>query len=133
MNTPGPILLFDGVCNLCNGLVTFIIRKDHGAKIKFAHLQSHSGQMLLKQFSLVSDDIDSVVYIVENKYFLRSSAVLQVFKDLGRGWNMLYSFIIIPEFIRDFFYNLIARNRYKIFGKKDSCRIPEPGKIERFL
>ena len=133
MNTPGPILLFDGVCNLCNGLVNLIIIKDHDARIKFAPLQSHAGQSLLKQFDLNADDIDSVVCIAGNRHFLRSSAVLHVFKELGSGWRLLYGFIIIPGFIRDFFYNMIAGSRYKIFGKTDYCMVPTPGIKERFL
>ena len=133
MITSGTILLFDGVCNLCNGLVRFIIRRDPGAKIKFTPLQSPVGRSLLKKFDLSADDIDSVVYVAGEKYYLKSSAVLHVLKELGGGWRLFYGFIIIPKFIRDFFYNLIARSRYRIFGKTKTCMVPMPDIEERFF
>jgi len=133
MNVPDKILLFDGVCNLCNGLVRFIIKHDRNSKIRFTPLQSSKGKMLLTQLKLDINDIDSVVYISGQKYFVKSSAVLHVLKELGGGWRMLYSLIIIPVFIRDFFYNLIAAYRYRIFGKRDTCMIPTPEIIEKFF
>ena len=133
MTTSGPILLFDGVCNLCNGLVKFIIRRDRGAKIRFAPLQSPAGQSLLKISGLAANEIDSVVYMSGDKRFLKSSAVLHLLKELGGGWRLFYVFIIIPKFIRDFFYNIIARMRYKVFGKTESCMVPTPDIKERFL
>jgi predicted DCC family thiol-disulfide oxidoreductase YuxK len=89
--------------------------------------------MLLTQLKLDINDIDSVVYISGDKYFVKSLAVLHILRELGGGWRLLYSFIIIPDFIRDFFYNLIASNRYKIFGKKETCMIPTPEISERFF
>jgi predicted DCC family thiol-disulfide oxidoreductase YuxK len=133
MNLNGPILLFDGVCNLCNALVNFIIRRDYDAKIKFAALQTPAGQSLLRKFDLATVGMDTVVYVVGDKYYLRSAAVLHVLKELGGGWRLFYSFIIVPEFIRDSLYNLIARSRYKIFGKSDTCRVPTPETEKRFL
>lgn len=133
MLTSGNILLFDGVCNLCNGLVRFIIRRDPDAIIKFASLQSPAGQSLLERFDLSAKEIDSVVYITGDKRYLKSSAILHLLKELGGGWRLFYGFIIIPGFIRDFFYNLIAVNRYRIFGKTDTCMVPAPDIMSRFL
>ena len=129
----GPILLFDGVCNLCNSLVRFIVKRDHDAKIRFAPLQSPAGQLFLKKFDADLDDIDTVVYITGNKYFIKSTAILQLLKDFGGGWQLFYGFIIIPKFIRDFFYDLIARTRYRTFGKTDKCMVPAEDIKERFL
>jgi len=133
MNPSGPILLFDGVCNLCNALVRFIIKIDTGAKIMFAPLESPSGRYLLGKYDLPAGDIDSVVFIVGNKCFLRSSAVLHLLRSLGGGWKLFYGLIIIPKFIRDFFYNLIARTRYKIFGKTDTCSVSSLEVEKRFF
>ena len=99
MSNDAHILLFDGVCNLCNGIVQFTIKRDKEAKFKFASLQSSSGQLLLKQFNLPTDDFDSFVYINGNNYFLKSSAALHVLRELGGGWKLFYAFIIIPKFI----------------------------------
>jgi len=115
------ILLFDGYCNLCSRLVNFIIKRDKKAKFLFVSLQSASGQSLLKKFGLPTDDFDSVVYIRSDKYFLKSSAILYILKELGGIWKFFFIFIIIPNFVRDFIYKIIAKTRYKIFGRHDSC------------
>jgi len=115
------ILLFDGYCNLCSRLVNFIIKRDKKAKFLFISLQSASGQSLLKKFGLPTDDFDSVVYIRSDKYFLKSSAILHILKELGGIWKLFFIFIIIPNFVRDFIYKIIAKTRYKIFGRHDSC------------
>ena len=125
MITKGSILLFDGVCNLCDSLVGFVIRHDRSKKIIFSSLQSENGKSLLAQYGLPAGYLKSVVYIKENKYYTRSSAVLNILKDLGGGWSLFYGFIIIPVFIRDFIYNIIAGIRYRIFGKKISCLTPD--------
>lgn len=127
------IILFDGVCNLCNSSVQFVIKRDKKSIFKFASLQSESGQALLKKFDLPADDFNSFVYIKGEQCYLRSTAVLKVAKELGGGWILLYGFIIVPKFIRDFFYNMIAKSRYRIFGKQDSCMIPTPELRSRFL
>lgn len=134
MNTKNTqIILFDGVCNLCNGFVQFIIKRDPNAKFNFASIQSERGQSLLKKMGLPTNDFDSFVYIKGDNYFLKSSAGLNVLKDLGRLWQLFYVFIVIPKFIRDFFYSIIAKTRYKIFGKRDFCMIPTPEIKQRFL
>lgn len=127
------ILLFDGVCNLCNRIVQFTINRDPKRKFKFASLQSESGQSLLKQFNLPTDDFNSFVFIKGDKYFLKSSAGLHVLKELGGPWKMFYIFIIFPRPIRDFIYNIIARTRYKVFGKRETCMVPTPDLKQRFL
>jgi predicted DCC family thiol-disulfide oxidoreductase YuxK len=125
--------LFDGVCNLCNGIVQFTIKRDMKAKFKFASLQSASGQLLLKQFNLPTDDFDSFVYINGDNFYLKSTAALHVLKELGGGWKFFYAFIIVPKFIRDFFYDVIAKTRYKLFGKRNTCMLPTPDINQRFL
>jgi predicted DCC family thiol-disulfide oxidoreductase YuxK len=128
-----PILLFDGVCNLCNGAVKFIIKADKKGKFKLASLQSESGQALLKRFNLPRENFTSFVFIDGEKCHLRSSAVLRVLRELGGVWKVFFIFIIVPKPLGDFIYNLIAGNRYKIFGKQDSCMIPTREIQERFL
>ena len=133
MNGSDNIVLFDGVCNLCNGIVRFIMRRDHDRIIRFAPIQSPLGQSLYKRFELSSDNIDTVIYISSDKYYLRSSAVLHVLKDIGGVWRFFYSLIIIPRFIRDIFYNQVARSRYLVFGKRITCMIPGQETTDRFL
>lgn len=132
-NTNRHIILFDGVCNLCNGTVQFIIKRDKKGIFKFASLQSTIGQSLLKQFNLSTDTFHSFVYIKNNEYFTKSTAALSIAKELGGVWKLLYGFIIIPKFIRDSIYNLISKNRYKVFGKSETCMLPTTNIKERFL
>lgn len=128
-----PILLFDGVCNLCNRLVVFVIRRDNNARIRFASLQSETGKALLLSAGLNPDSTNTVVYFSGDKTFLRSSAILYLLNDLGGGWRLFYSLIIIPSFIRDYIYNQVARNRYRIFGKRESCMVPSKDIESRFI
>jgi predicted DCC family thiol-disulfide oxidoreductase YuxK len=121
MNTRGSILLFDGDCNLCDSLVRFIITHDRSKEIMFLPLDSVTGRSFLRKLGLPEDYLKSVVYIKENEYYIRSSAVLNILYDLGGGWRLFYGFVIIPEFIRDIFYNIIVRIRYRVFRKKISC------------
>jgi predicted DCC family thiol-disulfide oxidoreductase YuxK len=131
--TEPPVLLFDGVCNLCNSAVQFVIKRDPKGKIKFAALQSESGQLLLKKFGLPLNDFDSFVLIKGDKYFLRSSAGLHVLKELGGFWSIFYVLMIFPGPVRDFVYNIVAKTRYKLFGKRDICMVPTPELKGRFL
>ena len=128
-----PVLLYDGVCYMCNGLVRFVIRWDSKEKIRFASLQSETGQNFLQDQGMPTDDLDTLVYIKAGKYSIRSSAVLEVLKDIGGFWRMFYVFIIIPRCIRDLVYRLVAWLRYKLFGKSEQCVIPPPEIRERFL
>ena len=129
----GPVILFDGVCNLCNGSVQFVIRHDRKKLFRFASLQSESGQQLLQQHQLPQTDFNSFVLIENGKVFTRSTAALKVAQKLSGPVKLLYGFIIVPKFIRDAVYNFISKNRYKWFGKKDSCMIPTPELRNRFL
>lgn len=132
-NSPIKILLFDGVCNLCNDLVQFLIKRDHQKDFKFASLQSKAGQSLLKKHGLSKSALNSFVYINENQSFIKSSAILQVLKELGGFYKVFYIFIIIPRPIRDFLYSMMAKSRYTIFGKRDQCMIPSSDTKDRFL
>lgn len=127
------IVLFDGVCNLCNKTVQFIIRKDSKAKFRFASVQSESGQLLLEQLGLPLDSFESLVYIRDNRFYIKSTAVLKILRGLGGGWQLLYLLIIIPRFLRDMGYDFIAIRRYRCIGKSETCVVPTPEYQKRFL
>jgi len=127
------IILFDGVCNLCNAGIQSVIKKDKKKKFRFASLQGEKGQALLREFNLAGPHLDSFVLIEGDKAYTRSTAALRIAKLTGGFWKILYGLIIVPRFIRDAVYNMIARNRYKWFGKKDECMIPTPELRDRFL
>jgi len=131
--TGNKIILFDGVCNLCNGLVQFVIKRDKDAIFTFGSLQSEEGQTLLKEYDLPTDDFDSFVYLRDQKIHRKSTGALYVRKDLGGVWSLLFAFIIIPAPIRDFLYGLIAKNRYSVFGRREACMLPTPDLQKRFL
>ena len=133
MEETKPIILFDGVCNYCNSMVNFVIRQDKKNKFLFAPLQSAPAQHLLRQYNLSSTDFDSFVLIDRNKATLRSTAALRVLNHLPWYWKWTQIFWIIPSFLRNAVYDVIARNRYKWFGKKDSCMIPTGEVKARFL
>ena len=127
------IILFDGVCNLCNRSVNFIISKDKKDVFRFATLQSDIGMSLMSQHGINTTKTDSVILIDTNEYHERSSAILQIVKNLSGGYALLYFFIIVPKCIRDWGYDYIAKNRYKWYGKKDSCMVPTPELVSKFL
>jgi len=127
------IILFDGVCNLCNSSVNFIIDNDHKNVFKFTSLQSEKGIELLKKYDLLDKNIDSVILVENDKAYVKSDAALKIAKTLGGKYKLFYGLIILPAFIRNFFYDIIAKNRYKWFGKKDSCRIPTLELKSKFL
>jgi predicted DCC family thiol-disulfide oxidoreductase YuxK len=134
MNTSDePILLFDGVCHFCNHTVQFVIRHDKREKFRFAALQSSSGQKLLKKFDLPTNDFDSFVMITTNTFYTKSTAALQVCLVLGGLWRILYVLKVLPKPLRDGIYTILAKNRYKWFGKEESCMIPSPELRKRFL
>ena len=126
------IVLFDGDCNFCDKSVQFIIKRDPEGFYKFASLQSEIGQQLLKQHG-ISADLDSFILMTDEKWYTKSSAALHVCKNLTGLWKTFYLLFIIPRPIRDFFYHIIAKNRYKWFGKKDHCILPSPEIRKRFL
>ena len=127
------IVLFDGVCNLCNGTVQFLLKRDKKKRFLFGSLQGKTGQEYLRKYHLPTDQFHSFMLIEGNVLYTRSTAVLRMLKHLGRGWQLLYVFIYVPQPIRDGVYTLIAKNRYKLFGKKDTCRVPTAEERERFL
>jgi predicted DCC family thiol-disulfide oxidoreductase YuxK len=127
------IVLFDGVCNFCNYWVNFAIKRDPKKKLKFTTLQGDTAKGLLPRYNISPTSLSSVIFIENGKIYTQSSAALQICRHLKGGWKLFYGLIIIPKFIRDFFYNIIARNRYKWFGKKDSCMVPTPELKERFF
>ncbi|HRI04154.1 MAG TPA: thiol-disulfide oxidoreductase DCC family protein [Pyrinomonadaceae bacterium] len=126
------IVLFDGVCNFCNGAVNFIIRHDADKKFKFTPLQSEAGEDLRAKFN-IGEDIDSIILIENDKAYMHSTAGLRVAKGLGGIWSLGYAFIIVPAFIRDWAYKLFAKYRYRLFGRQDACMLPTPDVRERFL
>ncbi len=128
-----PIVLFDGVCNLCNGAVQFIIRHDKKEKFLFASLQSEIGKKILSSNNLSRDNLKTFLLIEDERVYTKSTAALRVIKQLNGFISMLYTFNVIPKVIRDSIYDLVARNRYNWFGKKDECMIPTPQLKARFL
>jgi predicted DCC family thiol-disulfide oxidoreductase YuxK len=128
-----PVILFDGVCNLCNAAVRFIIKEDKQNLFRFSSLQSTFGQSVLKKQYSAPQLFNSFILLEKDRVYTRSTAALMVAKQLSGGWPLLYAFIIIPGFIRDAVYNVVANNRYKWFGKKDECWIPTPALQSKFI
>ncbi len=131
-NAPA-VILFDGVCNLCNGFVQFVIRHDSAGYFRFAALQSEAGQKVLQHVHFSDYTIDSVVLVQQEKFYVRSTAALKILRHLDGGWPLTYAAIILPAFLRDFVYIILARNRYRWFGKQESCLLPIPELKQRFL
>ena len=132
-NIPHPVILFDGVCNLCNASVQYVIKHDKKKLFRFASLQSSFGESVLKQYDLPVNTFNSFILLSDNKIYTRSTAALLVAKKLSGLIKLFYGFIIIPKFIRDFVYDVIAKNRYKWFGIKQTCMVPTPEQRNRFL
>ena len=131
--TEKTVVLFDGVCNLCNGSVLFIIKRDAQAKFKFASLQSDYGAAQMKRFNIQAHALNSVLLIKNDRLFQKSNAALEIASMLDGLWPALYAFKIVPLFIRDFIYDWIAKNRYHWFGKNEACMIPTPAMKARFI
>lgn len=126
------VILFDGVCNFCNASINFVIDRDAARRFRFASLQSDFGQQLLAENNRQLTDFDTVLLLRAGKLYEKSDAALEIARYL-KGWSWLYLFRIVPRFIRDFFYDIIAKNRYRLFGKSDSCRIPTPEEKKLFV
>jgi len=133
MEEDKPVVLFDGVCNYCNAMINFIIRQDKKKKYLFATLQSEFGRRLLHQWNLPVNSFDSFLVFDNGKLYSKSTAALRLYNQLPWYWKWTQLFWIFPKFLRDAVYNVIARNRYKWFGKKDECMVPSPEIKERFL
>ena len=125
--------MFDGVCNLCNGAVQFVIKRDNKNQFLFASLQSEEGKQILEDNNFPANKSDSFLLVEDGKVYERSTAALRVLKNLSGLRSLLYGFIIVPKFIRDSVYNWIAKNRYQWFGRKDECMIPTPELKAKFL
>lgn len=128
------IILFDGVCNLCNGAIQFVIKRDKKDTFRYATLQSKIGEQLIAERAIDTTKVDSIILIEPGvAYFTKSDAALQISKSFGGGWKLLSIFTWIPKSFRDVIYDLIARNRYNWFGRKDACMIPTPELRAKFL
>lgn len=128
-----PVLLFDGVCNLCNHSVQWVLRHDARGQFRFAALQSDPGRSLLLRFGLNAEQLDSVVLIDRDRAYIRSDAPLEVLYKLGGAWAWFYPLKALPRSWRDAAYDWIARNRYRWFGRREACMMPRPEWKERFL
>jgi len=128
------IVLFDGVCNLCNDAVLRIIKNDKKDVFRFASLQSDIGKKLVEERGLDPEELDSIILIEPGiAYYRKSTAALEISRDLSGGYSLLKNFLFIPENLRDGIYDLIASNRYKWFGEKEQCMIPTPELKSKFL
>lgn len=127
------IILFDGVCNLCNGAVNFVIKRDNSDVFRFAPLQEHSGILLLKKYAIDPQKLDTIILIENDRVYLKSTAALRISKKMSNLWPLLYVCIVLPKFLRDAVYDYIAKNRYAWFGKNDQCMIPSPATKDKFL
>lgn len=122
-NITHEIILFDGVCNLCNGTVQFVIKRDESGRFRFASLQSEFGKQVIDKFKIPAN-LSTFILIEEARIYKKSTAALRVARKLVFPWKLLFAFILIPRFIRDAVYNYVARNRFKFFGKRENCWIP---------
>ena len=128
-----PVILFDGVCNLCNGLVQLIIKHDQKAVFSFAALQSSFGQSVLLENNMPIKELDTLLLVEQGNIYTKSTAALKICRRLRGWWRMLYILVMIPRPVRDILYDVIARNRYKWFGQKDECMLPTPDLKSRFI
>jgi predicted DCC family thiol-disulfide oxidoreductase YuxK len=140
----GAVVLFDGVCNFCDASVNFVIEHDPEGYFTFAPLQSDAGTKLATDYGLASETagmetadglipIDSVILIEDGKAYTYSTGALRIARKLTGIWSMFYAFIMVPAPVRDFFYRLFAKYRYRVFGRKDQCMLPSPEVRQRFL
>jgi predicted DCC family thiol-disulfide oxidoreductase YuxK len=127
-----PVVLFDGVCKLCNGSVNFILRRDRKGRLKLAPLQSDYGRQVIASHAMQSDSRDSILLQEGARLSEKSTAIIRISKYLDGLWPLCMILLIIPRFIRDFVYDIVAKNRYHWFGKYDTCRLPNPEYEDRF-
>lgn len=128
-----PLILFDGVCNFCCFWVQFLIRRDPDKRFHFAPLQSAVGQEIVKRLGMSTDNLTTMILVEGDRRYVKSSAALRIARRMRGLWPLLFIFIVIPAPIRDFFYDWVARNRYRWFGRQGSCMVPTPDVRERFL
>lgn len=127
------IVLIDGQCNLCHGITRFVIQRDPAGQFKFASIQSEIGQRLLEAGGLSGRDLDTFVMLEDGRYYTKSTAALRMFRRLGGLWRLTYGLRVVPLFIRNRVYDLIASRRYRWFGYNDSCLVPTKEIKKRFL
>ena len=136
MNIPQDkrIVMFDGVCNLCNSSVNYIIDRDHDDLYRFVALQSELGKELQQYLGISETNLDSIIlYIPNEAYYIKSSAALKIMQSFKGVWKLSYIFNVLPATFRDKIYDYVAKNRYKWYGKKEQCRIPTPELRSKFL
>lgn len=133
MTSEKSVILFDGVCNLCNASIDFILKRDTKNQFLVGALQEDSGKKLLSRYEVNPEYLDSLVLIEDEKIYFRSTAALRIAKKLPGLWPLFYALLILPSPIRDGAYNWIGRNRYRWFGKKNTCRLPSPEEKMKFL
>lgn len=126
------VILFDGVCNLCNASVRFVIARDHNDRFRFAPLQSEAGRQLARHYAL-PDNLSTFFLIDDGRAYEKSAAWLRIMRLLGRPWSALYFLVIVPRPVRDWIYDFVGRNRYQWFGKLDQCPVPEARWQQKFL
>lgn len=127
------VILFDGVCNLCNASIDFIIKRDKKDHFRVGALQEEAGKNLLSKFEVNPEYLDSLVLIEDEQIFFRSTAALKIAKNLSGLWPLFYGLIFLPSGLRDGIYDWIGKNRYRWFGKKNTCRLPTPEERAKFL
>lgn len=135
MNDPtkNAIVMFDGVCNFCNSSINFIIRKDKEDYFRFLTLQSEKGKAIIERHHLDPENLQTVILLENGRIYTRSTAALRIVRHLKGGWKLLYAFVIVPPVIRDFVYNIIAKNRYRWWGKQEACMVPTQEVRKKFL
>ena len=126
-------ILFDGVCNLCHASVQFVIVRDRRKRFRFASLQSATGQRLLAEHNATDSGLSSVLLIRDGRLYRQSTAALEIARSLDGLWPLLYGFIVLPRWLRDPVYDFIGRHRYRWFGRKPACPLPDPALRDRFL
>lgn len=127
------IIFFDGVCNLCNASVRFVIKRDHKDYFRFSPLQGDLADAQLQAFAIDPSELNTILLLENGKLYKRSTAALKVTRHLSGAWPLLYGFMIVPAFIRDFFYRIIAKRRYQIWGRTEQCMVPSPDLKRKFL
>lgn len=127
------IIVFDGACNLCNRWVQFVIKHDRDKIYKFCSIQSDTGKKITKQFLGGTDELKTIIFIDGNRLYIKSTAALYIVKNLSGVWSFLFVFVSIPKFIRNFIYDIVAKNRYKWFGKAEKCMVPSKDIMDRFI
>jgi predicted DCC family thiol-disulfide oxidoreductase YuxK len=133
MSQPKSVILFDGVCNLCNSSIDFVLRRDKKDHFRVGALQDEKGKALLAKFDANPEYLDSIVLIEDNKIYFRSTAALRIAKKLPGFWPLLYGLIVLPSVVRDGIYDWIGKNRYRWFGEKSTCRLPTAEERAKFL